>query len=85
MNFLQLTTSTARTARTCLPEWSPVPTAHLSPGQLSTALAEGQERWAALVDATTRAARNHTASLADFADHASDLDRDLAARLGGGL
>ena len=85
MDFLQLTTSTAPTARTCLPEWSPLPTAHLSPGQLSSALAEAQEHCAALIDDTTSAARTHAASLADFADHASRLDRDLATRLGGGL
>jgi len=85
MDFLQISSDTAPTARTSLPDWPDLPTAHLSPGKLSSALAEEQQRWAALIDDTTTAVRAHTTALADFAEDVRDLDEDLATALGGGL
>ncbi|SDS84438.1 hypothetical protein [Corynebacterium timonense] len=83
MGFLQLSTATAATARSCLPDWSSPPRAQLSPGALSSALTAAQERWALLIDATAAATHTHTASLAAFAEEAHRLDSLLAARLGG--
>ncbi|WP_288832727.1 hypothetical protein [uncultured Corynebacterium sp.] len=84
MNFLRLTTATARAARESLPDWPDPPRAQLSPGALAAALDEAQRRWATLIDATTTAAHDHTASIADFADAVHRLDSQVAARLGGG-
>lgn len=83
MGFLQLSTATADTARTCLPDWPAPPRAHLSPGALSSALAAAQEKWALLIDATAAATHAHTDSLATFAGEVVRLDGQLAALLGG--
>lgn len=83
MDFLALSSATARTARTCLPAWSAPPTTHLSPSRLSAALDRTQNQLASLAEATATATLNHTASIADFADSARALDTQLAHSLRG--
>ncbi|WP_342318523.1 hypothetical protein [Corynebacterium mayonis] len=85
MSYLKFTTATAETARNSLPPWPNLPTAHLSPGSLSAALAEVQAQEHSLIKATAAATRAHTAALADFTQKAQRLDSALARRLAGKL
>lgn len=81
MTFLELSDSTARTARSHVPIPPPLTLASLSPSRAATALDAAASKELLLVDATFEALSNHLRSIAAFADKVTSSDAELAGAL----
>lgn len=81
MTYLELSDSTARTARSHIPIPPTLPEAALSPSRSAAALCSAQRKEHLLIDATVRTLATHLASIARFADSACETDAELAKAL----
>ena len=81
MTFLQLTTETARAARSCIRSFTTLPTAHLSPSRSASALASLQATEHLLVDDTTSRLATHLHEVAAFASEVEQADARFSKEL----
>ena len=81
MAFIELTTSTAPTARRCIRSFAAPPVAHLRPSRSAAALASLQRQEHGRIDATTSRIATHLEDVASFASEVERLDTSLSRRL----
>ena len=81
MTFLQLTTETARAARSCIRSFGALPTAHLSPSRSASALATLQDTEHLLVDDTTSRLDTHLHDVVAFASEVEQADARFGKEL----
>lgn len=81
MTFLELSDSTARTARSHIPIPPPLTLASLSPSRAAAALDAAVSRELLLIDATLEALSKHLRSIAAIADKVTSFDAELAGAL----
>ena len=81
MTFLQLTTETARAARSCIRSFTTLPAAHLSPSQSASALTSLQDVEHLLVDDVTSQLDTHLHDVAAFASKVEQTDTRFGKEL----
>lgn len=81
MTYLELTTTTAPAARSCLRAFPTLPSAHLRPSRSAAALGSLQRTEHSRIDATTSRMSSHLEAVAAFADRVEQLDGDLGRGL----
>lgn len=81
MSFLELTTATAPTARSHLPDFTPLPSAQLSTGASAAALSSMQDREHLLIDATLNRLASTLEKVGRFADQVERIDTNLGSAL----
>ncbi|MGV0372535.1 hypothetical protein ACUY2A_03955 [Corynebacterium pilbarense] len=81
MTFLQLTTQTARAARSCIRSFSTLPTAQLSPSRSASALASLQDAELLLIDDLTSLLDTHLHDVAAFASKVEQTDARFGKEL----
>ena len=81
MTYLELTTTTAPAARSCLRAFPTLPSSHLRPSRSAAALASLQRTEHSRIDATTSRMSSHFEAVAAFADRVEQLDGDLGRGL----
>lgn len=81
MSILELSTTTAPTARSHLPDFTPIPTPQLSRGTASSALSSLQARELLLIDDSSNHLTDTLHAVARFADRVVQLDTDLGKAL----
>ena len=81
MTYLELTTTTAPAARSCLRAFPTLPSAHLRPSRSAAALASLQRTEHSRIDATTSRITTHLEDVAAFALEVERLDTSLGRKL----
>ena len=81
MNYIELNTDTADTARNALPPFTPLPRTSLPAGLTAVALERFQASAHMLIDAHLNAAATRCSAIATFADRVHAVDADTATTL----